>query len=197
MVASPIHLARRPSLTSCIGILAPLRRPAALVGTYICWPAAGKLKCISRASRAEAGHPSQDHRPILGRPSRGHRASHRRRRASHRHHRGSHRRARLPSQPTVLGGRRLDQPLGSEPRSRRRPGRWPKNQSHRRLRPHQQSSSGSWRSPSVVENSWPGNLPGCTYSKLDSVSMNWLCPGPASRMRVYPAVNAEIRARLN
>jgi hypothetical protein len=49
----------------------------------------------------------------------------------------------------------------------------------------------------VVENSWPENLPGCTYSKLDSVSMNWLCPGPASRMRVYPAVNAEIRARLN
>ena len=194
MVALPIHLARRPSLTGCIGILAPLRRPAALVGTYICWPAADKLKCISRASRAEAGHPSQDrHR----RASRGRHPSQDRRRGSHRHRRGNRRRARRPSQPIVLGGQRPDQPLASEPRSRPRLGRWPKNQSHRRLRPRQQSSSGSWRSPSALENSWPGNLPGCTYSKLDSVSMNWLCPGPASRMRVYSAVNAEIRARLN
>jgi hypothetical protein len=35
VVALPIYSARRPSSISCSGILAPLRRPAALVGTYI------------------------------------------------------------------------------------------------------------------------------------------------------------------
>jgi hypothetical protein len=36
MVALPIHSARRPSLIGCSGILASLRRPAALIDTYIC-----------------------------------------------------------------------------------------------------------------------------------------------------------------
>jgi hypothetical protein len=37
--------------------------------------------------------------------------------------------------------------------------------------------------PSLICNSWLETCPVGTYSTIDSVSMNWLCPGSASRMQ--------------
>jgi len=37
--------------------------------------------------------------------------------------------------------------------------------------------------PSLMLNSGPGNVPGCTYPKVDSLSMSWLCSDPASLVR--------------